>query len=391
VELLGRRYDTGEVVRLEVGAGKIARISAASTGRDVNGDVPWIGPGLIDIQINGYGGQEFNAPEISAEKVARIVDAMTPFGVTRICPTVTTEGFAVLRHAMKAIHEACETMHEVRRRVAGIHLEGPYLSMEDGCRGAHPKQHCRPPDWDEFQRLQEAAGGQIRILTLAPEYDGSSQFIERVAATGVIVALGHTAATTEQIRAAVDAGARFSTHLGNGSHQILRRHPNYIWAQLAEDRLTAGMIVDGHHLPPEVVKVFLRAKGTQRCVLTSDLSGMAGLPPGRYPSNLCEIEILAEGRMVVAGQRAILAGAALPLSVAIGNVIHFADVDLGEAIRMASAYPAELLGIRSGTLAVGQRADLVLFDMLEPAGGCGPRQFTPRRVFVEGEPAYETP
>ncbi len=178
-----------------------------------------------------------------------------------------------------------------------------------------------------------------------------------------MIAIGHTAANSEQIRAAVDAGATLSTHLGNGAHRMLRRHPNYLWDQLADDRLMASLIVDGHHLPPEVVQTFVRAKTPDRCLLVSDLSGLAGLPTGRYATELCELEILADGRLVIAGQDQLLAGASRPIGVGIGNVMQFANLDLAAAVNMATRTPARLLGRPVSQLTVGDAADLVLFDL----------------------------
>ena len=306
MELFGRRYDTAQPVRIEIdSSGRIAGVSTVETGAATASRLeewPWLAPGLIDVQLNGYGGQEFGSADLSPEKVEPIVRALERFGVTRICPTVTTESFAVLQHALQAIAAACDASPELAHRIPGIHLEGPYITADDGARGAHPKRHCRRPDWDEFQRLQEAAGGRIRILTLSPEFDESIEFIRRACQSGVIVAIGHTAARPDQVRAAVHAGARMSTHLGNGSHPMLHRLHNYVWAQLAEDELVAGLICDGHHLPPEVVKVFVRAKTPERCILVSDISGQAGQTPGRYESPFCDVEILPSGRLVVAGQ-----------------------------------------------------------------------------------------
>jgi N-acetylglucosamine-6-phosphate deacetylase len=158
----------------------------------------------------------------------------------------------------------------------------------------------------------------------------------------------------------VDAGARLSTHLGNGCHPTLRRHPNYLWDQLADDRLTATLIADGHHLPPEVVKTFVRAKTAERTILVSDMSAMAGLPPGRYGSQLCELEILADGRIVIAGQVQLLAGASRPLTAGIANVMRFAGASLRDAVEMASYHPAALLGLHSCDLHPGASADFVL-------------------------------
>ncbi|MGQ9576517.1 MAG: N-acetylglucosamine-6-phosphate deacetylase [Thermoguttaceae bacterium] len=397
MELYGRRYDTAEPVRVDTEHGRVVRLTAiegwGQTGCPPE-QWPWLAPGLIDLQVNGYGGQEFSSAELTPQKVASIVRAFEPFGVTRLCPTLTTERFSVLEHALKAIAGACEDSPELARRIPGIHLEGPYITAEEGARGAHPKEHCRRPDWDEFQRLQEAAGGRIRIVTLSAEFEESIPFIRRAVHSGLIVAIGHTAATPDQIRAAADAGARMSTHLGNGSHLLLPRLHNYLWAQLAEDRLMAGLICDGHHLPPEVVKVFVRAKTAERCILVSDISGQAGRPPGRYESPFCNVEILPDGRLVVAGQTDLMAGASVPLSAGVANVMRFATVDLPTAIRMAVDHPAALLGVEPGGLDVGQRADLVQFELAQPAqSGNGPLQGGLRVVccLVDGQPVWGSP
>ena len=350
-------------VRLEIDRGKIARATAARPDRKETGALPHIAPGLFDIQVNGCGGLDFTSASVTPEHVAQIARVMDPFGVARFCPTVTSERFEVLCNAMRAIATACDTCPEVARRIAGIHLEGPYISAEDGPRGAHPPAFCRPPDWDEFQRLQEAAGGRIRILTMAVEFDNAPDFIGQAIAGGTLVAIGHTAADGRQIRAAVDAGARLSTHLGNGAHSPIRRHPNYIWDQLAEDRLAASLIVDGHHLPAEVVKTFVRAKTPGRCILISDLAAPAGLPPGRFQGALCETEILPDGRLIIAGQEDFLAGAALPIGTGVANVMRFAGLGLREAIDMAAGNPARLLGIDPGGLEPGDPADLVLLQV----------------------------
>ena len=277
------------------------------------------------------------------------------------------------------------------RRIPGIHLEGPYITCEDGARGAHPRQHCRPPDWKEFQQLQEAAGGRIRILTLAPELQGALEFIDRAVRSGVVVALGHTAASPDQIRAAADAGARLSTHLGNGSHPMLHRLRNYLWAQLAEERLSASLIVNGHHLPPEVVKVFVRSKGPERCILVSDISGQAGQAPGRYSSPFCEVEILSSGRLVMAGQTELLAGASLALDACLPNVMRFAGVDLATAIRMAVHNPAALVGVPPGGLKHGHTADLVQFRLTSPGSANERTRLEVLCTVVEGQTAWGQP
>jgi N-acetylglucosamine-6-phosphate deacetylase len=365
----GRHYQTHRPVRIEVAGGKIVATRDLAEDPAAPIGLPWIAPGFIDLQCNGYGGQEFSAASLSAERVAQIAAAQPAFGVTQFCPTVTTAAFDTIVHAMRTVDAACRAATEVDYAVAGIHLEGPYIASEDGPRGAHPLEHCRPPDWNEFARFQDAAGGRIRLVTLSPEYPQAPQFIARAVTSGVVVAIGHMAATSVQIRAAVDAGATLSTHLGNGAHRSLRRHPNYLWDQMAEDRLAASLIVDGHHLPAEVVQSLVRAKTPQRCILISDLSGLAGLPPGRYATQLCELEILDDGRLVIAGQDQLLAGASAPIGVGVANVMRFAGVDLATAVQMASHHPARLLGRSEINLRPGDAADATLFEIESSADG----------------------
>ena len=358
-----RRYDDNQAVSIVIEGGQLQSVTPME---EDPGDLPWIAPGLVDLQVNGHGGQEFNDLDLTIEKVSQVSTAMDADGVTRYCPTATTQSFEMLSHALRTIDEACNQLPEVARRVACIHLEGPYLSPQDGPRGAHPLEHCREPDWDEFQRLQEAAGGRIGIHTISPEYEGAAAFIRQLAESGVLVAIGHTSATSDQIQAAVDAGASMSTHLGNGAHGQIRRHPNYIWDQLADDRLTASLIVDGHHLPAAVVKTFLRAKTVERCVLVSDITGMAGMPPGLYEnSSLGSVEVLEDGRLVVPGQRQLLAGACRPIGVGIATVMQYADLELEDAVVMASQRPATLIGLEPGSLEPGAVADLVIFQLQE--------------------------
>jgi N-acetylglucosamine-6-phosphate deacetylase len=378
--LVARRYDTLRPIAVEISGGRISRISPVADHssphapredaitRSVMATMPLIAPGLVDLQINGFGGIEFNDGELTIEKVRQVAISQDPFGVTAFLATCTTDSYEVLHHAHATIARAIRELPEVAQRIPGIHLEGPFISPDDGPRGAHPKQHVRPPDWNEFQRLQEAAEGRIKLLTVSAEYEKSPEFIRRVAASGVLVAIGHTKATSDQIKAAVDAGARMSTHLGNGAHPTIRRHPNYIWDQLAEDRLVASLIVDGHHLPPAVVKSMIRAKTSERIVLVSDITSMGGMPPGRYQTGLGELEVLPSGKLVPAGQPDILAGASLPIHACVANVMRFAGLDLATAIDMASRGPAKLIGLDHPGLEVGAPADFFLFDLPSTTG-----------------------
>jgi N-acetylglucosamine-6-phosphate deacetylase len=253
----------------------------------------------------------------------------------------------------------------IAHAIACIHVEGPHISPEDGARGAHPLEHVRPPTLDEYRRWQDAAGGRIGIITLAPEHPGSLEYIKAVVAEGIAVAIGHTAAGEDQILAAVNAGASLSTHLGNGSHALIDRHRNYIWEQMAEDRLTASLIFDGHHLPPALMKVMLRAKTLERAILTSDAVAVAGLTPGIYETSIgSKVELLPSGRLTLYGTP-YLAGSASSLPDGVTNAMRHAGATLAEAVRLATANPARLLSLNGprgrGSLREGAIADIVAF------------------------------
>lgn len=332
------------------------------------GENVFLAAGFIDLQINGYGGIDFNDAGTTTEQITAVTRALWRTGVTAYCPTVITESPDHISRCLTNLIRAADESPEFALAFTGIHLEGPFISPEDGPRGAHPRQHVRPPDWEQFERWQDTARGQIRILTLSPEWPESVDFIERASATGVIVAIGHTAANPARIADAVRAGAKMSTHLGNGSHAKIDRHPNYIWEQLANDELWASFIVDGHHLPPSVVKCFLRGKGIARSILVTDAIAAAGCAPGKYKLGNVEVEVTEAGRVCLPGTP-YLAGSALEMHDAIGKTVAYSAAALEDVLRMASANPAKLLGLdgKFGTIEVGRRADLVLFEWDEQA------------------------
>ncbi|WP_373652775.1 N-acetylglucosamine-6-phosphate deacetylase [Schlesneria sp. DSM 10557] len=362
LSLFARHYANGEPIRIDLQDDRILRVSPAWPNGSIH-DWPYVSPAFLDLQINGFGGTWFSDDELSAERVLKILQPHYQFGVTRICPTLITNSYEGLANGFAAIREACEQAAWANRMVCGCHLEGPYISSEDGPRGAHPRQHVRAADWNEFQRLQEISGQRIKLVTLAPEVDNAIDFIKKCVASGVVIAIGHSAATPEQVRAAVDAGARLSTHLGNGAHAMMHRHKNVIYEQLADPRLFASLIVDGHHLPPNLVRIFLRVKTPQRTILTCDAAGWAGCPPGVYESKLGRSEILPSGKLVVAGQHEMLAGSAQELDTCVANAVDFAQVTLKEAVDMASMNPARLLDQEVVRLRRGSRADLILFHL----------------------------
>jgi N-acetylglucosamine-6-phosphate deacetylase len=282
-------------------------------------------------------------------------------GVTRFYPTVITGGPDDMRKALANLARARDSL-DGGEAMDGFHVEGPHISPDDGPRGAHPRRWVRPPDVEEFRRWQDAARGHIRLVTVAPEWPQAPAYIEALTAAGVVISLGHTNANGAQIADAVSAGATMSTHLGNGAHQVLQRHPNYIWEQLAEDRLTASFIVDGVHLPASFLKVALRAKGLGRSVLVTDASSPAGAKPGRYSLGEQTV-ILTEDNRVLLSDQDKLAGSALRMDHGIQNLMKLAGMSLHDAVTMATVNPARVGAVpgRTKGLVAGERADFVLF------------------------------
>ena len=349
--------------------GKILSVSPGIEPDSIGGEKVWLSPGFIDLQVNGYAGIDFNleawgdSDEVSFDPEA-LIEKLTASGTALVCPTITTNTRELIVSAFSRIAALLETSSELSSAVPGFHLEGPYLSPEEGARGAHPRERIREPDWEEFQLFQEAAGGRIKICTLAPEVPGALRFIEKLADAGVAPAIGHSNAGAETIRDAVSAGAKLSTHLGNGAKSLLPRHPNFIWEQLASDELCASIIADGFHLPDSVLRVFTRAKAAERILLVSDAVALGGLPPGRYAGG--RYEVLDTGKIVTAGTP-YLAGAGLLLDSCIPNMLRATDMSLAEVIRSVTSIPAALLGLQSskGQLKVGYDADLTLFELTE--------------------------
>lgn len=305
-----------------------------------------ITPGLVDLQVNGYAGHDVNADDVDVDTLAALTRALWAQGVTTYLPTVITASEEKILHVLAVIAAARRSDPLLAHSIAGIHVEGPSIAAEDGPRGAHDARHLRDPDLAELERWQRAADGALRVLTLAPERRGAPDYIRAATTQGLRVSIGHCTPTPQQVRTAVQAGASLSTHLGNGTHQLLPRHPNHLWTQLAEDRLTAMLIADGHHLPADTLTAMIRAKGPQRCVLTSDSAALAGMPPGRYDTPVGgEVEVGEDGRLQLAGT-SLLAGSGASLRDCLRWATRHLPVPPEQLLLMASRTPAALLGIQ---------------------------------------------
>ncbi len=360
----GVHYVNGEAIEIS--------FSDVITGVDSQLTPPpnnaWLAPGFIDLQVNGFAGVDYCSPFAPHDAIARSIRSLYATGVTRFYPTVITGSPDDMAGALANLAAARRSLPE-GTAMAGFHVEGPHISPEEGPRGAHPQRWVRPPDFDEFQRLQAAAEDGIRLTTVSPEWPGAPRFIEQVVGLGVVVSIGHTKATSDQLDAAVRAGASMSTHLGNGAHAVLARHPNYIWDQLADDRLAASFIVDGIHLATAYLRVALRGKGLERSILVTDAVMPAGCSPGQYKLGEVDVELHADGSVRLAGGTR-LAGSALAMDDAIGNVMRLTGIGLRDAITMATRNPARVgrVASRQRGLTPGDRADIVKFRYDETTG-----------------------
>ncbi|MBC7705643.1 MAG: amidohydrolase family protein [Rhodoferax sp.] len=323
----------------------------------------WLSAGLIDLQVNGFAGHDLNGGSLTVQTVHDLALAMLACGVTTFLPTLITASEARLTQALAVLARARRALPLVARMVPYVHVEGPAIAPEDGPRGAHPAAHVRAPDLQEFHRWQAASDGLVGMVTVSPHWPQAPTYIAALVAAGVHVALGHTDASAAQITAAVDAGARLSTHLGNGLHAQINRRRSPLWSQLVEDRLCASYIADGHHLSDQVLKVMLRAKGLERSLIVSDATAIGGLPPGRYDASIGgAVSLSADGRLSPNdGSGEYLAGAALPLFSGVATLMRQAGLGLGDALMLATRNPGRWVGGR-GVLAPGQRADLVRFE-----------------------------
>lgn len=363
MDIRGIDVFNGQVDEIEIKDGHIKRIvTIVDDSSSERKTLPYVSPGFFDIQVNGYRGSDYSLDDFSADHVEPIISTLAHSGTAQHIPTIVTSPKERILKNLESISKARKRSGRIYEAIPGMHVEGPFLSPDDGPRGAHNKRYIRDPDFKEFEEWQAAAEGSIVYVTVAPERPGAIAFIERVTATGVVVSLGHHNAQEEDIRRAVDAGARMSTHLGNGSHTSLPRLNNYLWQQLANDDLIASIISDGFHLPASVVRVISRTKGLERLILVSDVAQFGGYEPGVYQWEEREVEVFDDGHLGLPGTT-ILAGAAHLLDWDIPRFIEFTGHGLSEAVRLCTQNPTRILKMPPGygELKEGISANLCLF------------------------------
>jgi N-acetylglucosamine-6-phosphate deacetylase len=311
-----------------------------------------LAPGFIDCQVNGGGGELFN-DDPSVETVATIARAHRQFGTTGFLPTLISDDLDVVARAIDAVRDAIAAGVP---GVLGIHIEGPFLNEER--RGVHDASKLRELDADAVKLLTRQHGG-VTMVTLAPERT-TPAFIRQLSDAGVIVSAGHTNATFDQLQPAFAAGLRGFTHLFNAMSPRVAREPGAVGAALANESSWCGLIVDGHHVHPEVMKLALRAKRHERFMLVSDAMPSVGAAMKSFVLNGRPIKV-ADRKLV--DEEGRLAGADLDMATAVRNAVRMLNLPIADAVRMASANPADFLVLRDvGRIAARQRANLVLLD-----------------------------
>jgi N-acetylglucosamine-6-phosphate deacetylase len=321
----------------------------------------WLSPGLFDIQVNGMFGTPFSSPDLTAEKVREIGEELERRGITRWCPTVTTQDPRIVERSLGILADVIESNQAPN--IHGIHLEGHYISSEEGYRGVHQEKFIRDPDPDEFDRWLRASRGRVCLFSLAPERKGAIEFIQRLTNAGIKVGLVHHHADHDTVRAAVAAGADLSSHLINGCAKMIHRQHNVIWSQLSIDELWSSFIADGFHIPSYTLRAVIKARGIDRSILVSDLAGLAGLPDGEYVKNERTV-VLKDGGLWVKGEGTnLLSGAAKTLEQDCEYLAAYSGFSIEEALLMASVNPARYFGIEDQMqLFPGKKTSLVAFS-----------------------------
>ncbi len=351
---------TGKTRKLNFKKGKVTGITEIES---IEKNIPFIGPGLIDLQINGINGIDFNNANLTEQEIINATHYLLSKGITTFLPTIITNSEANICKIVSTINRACLSDPLVNDCIWGIHLEGPFISPVIGAKGAHDEKHIKPPDCTLFNKYQKAAGGKIKLITIAPEWEGSSEFIKKCRDHKVLVSIGHSMANSEQIGKAIKAGASLSTHLGNAVPLLLPRHPNIIWDQLAADELYACIITDGIHIPDSFIKVVMKNKAV-KTLIVSDATCFAGMPPGEYQNHIGGTVILdKEKKVSLKSHPGLLAGAAKSLVENVEYLINNNLSVLSKSWKMASENVAKMLMKNDDSF--NNKNDKVIFRIVE--------------------------
>jgi len=375
IAMTGRRFPDGLPINIQAENGWITKMESSYALEEPEDTQRWIVPGFFDLQVNGFAGKGFTEKNLDTEGVSQIARSVLETGVTHFLPTIITANLDEMCTQLSVIAQTIQHDPLVEFMCPGIHVEGPFLNPDDGPRGAHPRENAPPPNWEVFARLQTAAEGKISLLTLAPEQPGAIELIQQVSERGVLVSLGHHRSDPQSLDAAIQAGAKLCTHLGNGSDAMLPRLNNIIWQQLADDRLWASFIADGHHLPGPTLRCMLRAKSPQRSILITDAVAAAGMPPGQYQLGTTSVERTPTGKVVLPGTP-FQAGSGADMPRLIDFAINQGDLSFAQAIELVSLQPARLMGtpLENWRCEINTPSELVELDWHPNQGGIKIRQ-----------------
>jgi len=300
-------------------------------------------PGLVDLQVNGYKGVDFSSRDLTTVDFTRASRQLLEAGTTAFLPTMITSPEEVYKHNLPIIAKVVQS-EEFRGCLLGIHLEGPFISSEEGAHGAHNPHWIRKPDIGYLMQLIEWANGKVVLITIAAEVTGAEQLARYAVEQGIAVSLGHQMASEKDLKRLVHAGAVSLTHLGNGVPAMLPRHENPIWAGLAEDELVAMIITDGHHLPASVIKTIIRTKGPDRCIVVSDAAPLAGLVPGSYET-LGHKVVLEEGGRLHDPATGYLVGSSATMLQGMNYLASLNLLSRDELVAMGFYNPLKLIGL----------------------------------------------
>ena len=377
-DFVARQLISGEVARLICTDGRVASLEPKPS---VAPDGWWLAPGLFDVQVNGFGGVDFQTEAIEAASLVKAVRALRQAGCLRFLLTLITDDWPVLIARLKRLRELRNSSVELRSAIAGWHLEGPFLSEEPGYHGAHDPKLMRDPSPTLMRELRGAAGDLPLLVTLAPERAGSIEAISAARACGITVSLGHSNASATVIKGAMRAGATGFTHLGNACPQALDRHDNIVWRVLDTRGLQVGLIPDGRHVSPALFRLVHRVLSGDSILYTTDAMAAAAAPPGCYRLGRMELKVGAD-RVVRQPGKTNFAGSALTPIEAVFRAASMLEAPWQDCWRRMSEIPARWLGLPNG-LTVGESAD---FCLVRPQFADGRIEL---RVFVAGQQVAE--
>lgn len=297
---------------------------------------------FFDLQVNGYGGVDFNQDDLSADDLHAACAALQADGVAGVFATIITEDLKKMCARLRRLVELRERDALARAVIAGLHIEGPFISPVDGYRGAHPKDAVRPAEVAAMERLLDAGGGLTRLVTLAPELDAGLAVTRMLAGRGIAVSAGHCDPSLDQLRAALDAGLRLFTHLGNGCPMQLPRHDNIIQRVLSlADRLWVMFIADGVHVPYFALRNYLQIAGLERCIVVTDAIAPAGKGPGRYSMGRWDL-VIGDDLVARAADGSHLVGSAMNMPRAFDNLVRHVKLSEADARRLTVINPGRV-------------------------------------------------